>query len=146
MHYKDLVEFNVKEWDGKPFSAIMEDKEDTPLEEEDLECLRGTREPMQVVGYTNGAWVDSHGCDWAHAYRLEDNKDVLKPKRMTNRQLAMWLAKGNGELSGVNYANVFSKWSYPKEEQDDEVSEGIGVRKWGSDEWVKPTTDLLEGC
>lgn len=78
MVYKELKEMTPVEWDGKPFNAIVEDKEDIPLEEEDLECLCGTREPMQVVGYMNGAWVDSHGCDWAHAYRLEDNIKVRK--------------------------------------------------------------------
>lgn len=143
MYYKDLVEFSVKEWDGKPFGAIVEDKEDIPLDEEDLECLCGTREPMQVVGYTNGAWVDSHGCDWAHAYRLEDNKDVLKPKRMTYRQLSWWLAKGNGEWLD-KFNGAASAILYDQAKGDRDVEPGIKVRKWGSEEWIEPNTDLLE--
>lgn len=143
MHYEDLVEFSVKEWDGKPFGAIVEDKEDIPMEEEDLERLCGTREPLQVVGYMNGAWVDSRGCDWAHAYRLEDNKGVHVVMRMTYRQLAMWLSKGKGEF--INKHNGVSiAICYDKGKESQRVEDSIKVRKWGSNEWIEPTTDLLE--
>lgn len=139
MQYKDLKEMNIKDWDGKPFKAYYTDDPGCNIDGQTTE----------ILGYIRGLWLSS--VRWMHVYPVCWNKEKveealnLKSNRMTNRQIAMWLATGNGELSGVNYVTIFSTWSYPKDEQDNEVSEGIIVRKWGSKEWIEPTVDLLEG-
>ena len=72
-----------------------------------------------------------------------------KPKRMTHRQLAMWLAKGNGECSYNNtvyYLSAYGYHCYDMRHANDFVDEHIRVRKWDSEEWIEPTVDLLEDC
>lgn len=142
MQYKDLKEMTVKDWDGQPFYALVEDDPEEEIWGVDDERLDGEVEGFLVSGYCQGRWLVEANKDWSHVYPIEWNK---KPKkRMTNRQLAMWLAKGNGELSSVNLVNSYHFHSYLKSEANDFVYEGILVRKWDSEEWIKPTVDLLE--
>lgn len=59
-------------------------------------------------------------------------------KLVTNKELAMWLAKGNGEIciSGINF-------SYHNYENDYGLVTDILVRKWGDEGWYKPTRQYL---
>lgn len=83
--------------------------------------------------------------DWAFCeYRIKPEEE--KPVRMTNRQLAEWLAKGNGEHSYGEGKNdpAFTYWSYDLEEMNLTIEEEVVIRPWGSDEWVAPTADIYE--
>ena len=80
--------------------------------------------------------------------RYQFIREVLeeKPTLMTNRQLAEWLAKGNGEMSmrkGMGLC-VFPHWVYEKERANDSVPDDFLIRPWDSDEWVVPTVDIYE--
>lgn len=139
MQYKDLKEMTIKEWDGEPFDAYCTDCPDNVL----LEKIN------KVIGYKKGWWLS--GFDWKFVYPVEWNKDKVeealnpKPKRMTNRQLAMWLAKGNGEYIGDHPHCVHQCYPYNNCEANNILGDNYRVRKWDSDEWVEPTVDLLEG-
>ena len=63
---------------------------------------------------------------------------------MTNRQLAEWLAKGNGECSAGNSVSVFSVYSYFSEDADKPVRYDILICRWNDTEWVKPTRAIHE--
>lgn len=67
-------------------------------------------------------------------------------KRMTNRQLAEWLARGNGQYMLVEKIPPMTYFQYDYADEDDEVDAGYDfvIRSWGSDEWVKPTVDIYE--
>lgn len=65
----------------------------------------------------------------------------LKPKPVTNRELACWLSEGNGEVMWAN--NVLSNWNYLTDEEDKALDESLSVRKWGDTEWHKPTREYL---
>ena len=58
---------------------------------------------------------------------------------VTNRELAMWLSKGNGEIC----MNTDIKLTYHQYERDDELVTDILVRKWCDDGWHKPTRQYL---
>lgn len=71
---------------------------------------------------------------------------IEEPVLMTNRQLAEWLAKGNGEMSmrkGMGLC-VFPHRVYEKERANDSVPDDFLIRPWDSDEWVVPTVDIYE--
>lgn len=74
---------------------------------------------------------------------IEEEKD--KPKLMTNRQLAEWLAKGFGEhtYEGEN-SYSYNCWDYHLMLENNSVSDDVRIRSWDSDEWVKPTVDVYE--
>ena len=57
---------------------------------------------------------------------------------VTNRELAMWLSKGNGEICMSDI-----KLTYHLYENDNELVTDILVRKWCDDGWHKPTRQYL---
>lgn len=79
-------------------------------------------------------WVD-------YDFRIKPEE---KPKRMTSRQLAEWIGKGNGEWSAVMLGGTRSDFGYIKGKEDLEVNSDFLIRPWGSDEWVEPTVDIYE--
>lgn len=145
MRYKDLKEMNVKDWDGKPFYAIGIDEADQPIWLCDLDKIDGIEYGYLIRGFRDGKWIDDDDYEWLHAYPIKWNN---KPKkRMTYRQLSKWLAKGNGVLwkSECNHVE-FTSHNYITKYADNEVMDDWKVRKWDSEEWIEPTTDLLEDC
>ena len=68
-------------------------------------------------------------------------------KRMTNRQLAEWLARGNGQLSVTHWTNAHISYDYDKEHANEEVPSSHRIRPWDSDTWIKPTVDIyMKDC
>jgi hypothetical protein len=80
----------------------------------------------------------------------DKNTDKPKYRRMVNRELSEWLAKGNGEIMKSYYSmrdtkfmTVVYPWhQYLVENSDDEVEEGIMIREFGSDEWREPLIEV----
>ena len=60
---------------------------------------------------------------------------------VTYRELARWLAEGNGEAKVMK--TVFIHWTYGETEANDNVGENVSVRKWYDTEWHKPTREYL---
>ena len=62
---------------------------------------------------------------------------------LTNRELAKWLAKGNGEYHTGSYSNwrttIQIDFVYIDNEWSNKVDENIRVRKWEDEEWHRPT-------
>ena len=79
-------------------------------------------------------WVD-------YDFRI---KPEDKPARMTNRQLAEWLAKGFGSWKTRRSPTVYMDISYPIFEENTPVSDSFHIRPWGSDEWIEPTVEIYE--
>ena len=65
-------------------------------------------------------------------------------KRMTFRQLAEWLAKGNGQYTTDDFGRVYVEYDYSKGKENNEVDRRIIIRPWDSEEWVEPTVDIYE--
>lgn len=67
--------------------------------------------------------------------------EIPEPKPVTNRELARWLAEGNGEVMWAN--NVLSNWNYSTDEENKALEESLSVRKWDDTEWHKLTREYL---
>lgn len=63
-------------------------------------------------------------------------------RRATNRELAKWLAQGNGQYQ-VNGSKIWTEHPYDIGQDDDACSKFIKVRKWGDKEWHEPTQECL---
>ena len=74
-----------------------------------------------------------HGCEWALAYLIEEPK---KPRRMTNYELAKWLAQGNGQWRSAGTATIGISYNYGYD--DREVVDGLMIRGWDETEWREP--------
>ena len=82
------------------------------------------------------------GDSWLFLYPYEE-----PPKqRMTNRQLAEWLAKCNGQWKRcMASTGCYTSYSYTEDNGDNGyIDECIVIRTWDSEEWVEPTVDIYE--
>lgn len=70
--------------------------------------------------------------------------EALKPRTIpTNKELAEWCARGNGQVHCVGAANVHTFYSYQNEEDDSPVTGDVRIRKFGDKEWVEPTLEYI---
>ena len=70
------------------------------------------------------------------------------PRRATNRELAKWLAQGNGEFTEgieVSGKGLFTKTTiyYDASLSNNAVNDDVKVRKWDDTEWHEPTVDYM---
>lgn len=75
-----------------------------------------------------------------------DIPEEAKPGRATSRELAKWLAQGNGEWcmkNGTGQIGANTNYGYSKYEENQNVTDGILVRKWEDTEWHEPTVDYM---
>ena len=61
----------------------------------------------------------------------------------TNRELAKWLAQGNGQYRVSGGIRIWTDHPYDIGQDDDACSKFIKARKWGDNEWHKPTREYL---
>ena len=68
--------------------------------------------------------------------------EIPKPRRATMRELAKWLAQGNGEMKvGELVKHYFFEIKYY--EEDFPSYESWKIRKWEDTEWHEPTIDYM---
>ena len=83
---------------------------------------------------------------WKHCAILPDHP---KPRRATNRELARWLAQGNGEwkLEGPvgEEDQCSSDFVYLEINEKYKLDCDVLVRKWSDTEWHEPTVDYMFG-
>lgn len=60
---------------------------------------------------------------------------------VTYRELARWLAEGNGSV--MLSKSVFSNWNYSNDDENKALDKRLTVRKWDDTEWHKPTREYL---
>ena len=72
---------------------------------------------------------------WRHCAEIPE----LNP--VTNRELASWLAKGNGEVKADDV--VYSNWNYYNDKENNPIKDSLLVRKWDDTEWHKQTREYL---
>lgn len=92
----------------------------------------------------NCPFTDEENLCWPHCAILPNPP---KPRRATNRELARWLAQGNGEYKEIitDHECCMTYFYYSDRGRDVELQKGIKVRKWSDTEWHEPTVDYLFG-
>ena len=172
MKYNELKELDIKDWDGSPIEVVycnFDDKKEVRKDHIDLILGKVKVCNYIITGYnkvknnftneTYSYWEINYYKEdntndiyslAIHVYPVEWNRELVKPKRMTNRQLSEWLAKGNGEWMNLktcspnNSAFVSNCYSYNINVENQEVDRDIRVRLIGSVEWIEATVDLIK--
>lgn len=83
--------------------------------------------------------------DISHRLRYIINKYSHEKykRKMTNRELSEWLAKGNGEMKKLRYAiNTSIFHCYKNNTENENVDDDILIRDFGSDEWREPLIEV----
>ena len=75
---------------------------------------------------------------WQHCAEIPE---VQESKPVTHRELARWVAEGNGEIKNEN--SVCPNWNYWVENENKAIYDRLLVRKWDDTEWHKPTREYL---
>ena len=75
---------------------------------------------------------------WRHCAEIPE---VQESKPVTHRELARWVAEGNGEIKNEN--SVCPNWNYWVENENKAIYDRLLVRKWDDTEWHKPTREYL---
>lgn len=98
------------------------------------------------VDWLNPSWDDSR------SYRIKPEEEKPEEEKpVTNRELALWLAQGNGQIyhhddSGFR-TEVKTSHGYHQEEDnfDCNINSNLHckIRKWGETEWVAPTREYM---
>lgn len=81
-------------------------------------------------------------CRYQHCAEIPEPKS----RRATNRELARWLAKGNGQISRVEDGVILTSSSWDYYSADDsfvQEESRIRIRKWDDAEWHAPTADYM---
>ena len=75
---------------------------------------------------------------WQHCAEIPEEQ---KSKPVTYREIARWLANGNGEVKSAN--TIYSNWNYYPESENKSIPNYFSVRKWDDTEWRKLTREYL---
>lgn len=75
--------------------------------------------------------------------RCAEIPEQPNPRRATDRELAKWLAQGNGQFTNVNAAYAWTELDVLKENEDRPCDPEWRIRKWDDDEWHEPTEDYM---
>ena len=75
---------------------------------------------------------------WRHCAEIPS---FPESKPITHRELARWLANGNGEVKSAS--TVYANWNYYPESENKSIPSYFSVRKWDDTEWRKPTREYL---
>jgi hypothetical protein len=107
-----------------------------------LECKRAyvKGKTIQTKNIDN-EWVD---CPFNPGW-LTGLEYRIKPEtktRLTVREVAKWLADGNGEIK-LNSGQISTSWAYVQSVENDPCN--FEIRKWSDSEWHKPTKEYIEG-
>jgi hypothetical protein len=105
------------------------------------EPVHDNAELPEGLHWENSLIDDESETKYVLAWSFKENKriEVLEEKteRFTNRELAMWLAKGNGEVKSPYYLTRchFDYHGYAEKEI---VASDILIRTWDDEEWHEP--------
>lgn len=101
-------------------------------------------EGKQIQYELNGEWYDLDEPNWDSDYNFRIKPEDSKTRRMTFRELARWLAKGNGQYLSQNEFAYDCITGYTIEVDDRELPEAYKIRRWDSSEWIEPTRQVYE--
>ena len=146
MEYKGIKLTEVSE------SQIVDPPKEMFVWDYDPGCLLRADVLAIVNERENGYPVITKTGTYRHCAEIPEEP---KSRRVTNRELSKWLAKGHGEcmnsnsdsysyddLSKANLAS--STYTYSGiSEANKKVPFYVRVRKWDDDEWHEPTVDYM---
>ena len=75
---------------------------------------------------------------WRHCAEIPS---FPESKPITHRELARWLANGNGEVKSA--FTVYANLNYYPDSENKSIPNYFSVRKWDDTEWRKPTREYL---
>lgn len=98
--------------------------------------------PDDVVCFVPGRYYPAVAMGGQFDYCAEIPEEP-KPRRATNKELAKWLAQGNGLCTHCSGASVWTDSELDEDSLSDECNPDWRIRKWDDEEWHQPTADYM---
>lgn len=134
MQYKgiELKEITSKAEDFQPHKMLCwSDKATCPLEEYVVAIVKRSDDMLFITDHSI----------WSHGAEIPEEP---RSRRATNRELARWLAQGNGECTPDNPVNGYTYTSYQYCSCDgDSPVDDFRVRNWEDSDWHEPTARYM---
>lgn len=105
-------------------------------------CKLAYSEGKQIQILYKGDWIDCYDPEWVDDVEYRIKPEEPKSRRMTYRELAEWLAKGNGQAKAGRCAITQLIYSNFDKIDNMEIPEEYKIRRWNSNEWIEPTYDI----
>ena len=105
--------------------------------DDDESVWRGKVSVCAIVGHREYPVISACGY-YNHCAEIPT---VTESELVTYRELARWLAKGNGEVNNAN--TICQNWNYWYDQENCIVKNSLSVRKWDETGWHKPTREYL---
>ena len=100
----------------------------------------GTREyVIAFIPRSDSSLVVTDHSTWLHMALLPEG---LAPRKATYRELAKWLAQGNGEMTCDEGNTIYTTLTYT--ENRSVAITAARVRKWDDTEWHEPDVSYME--
>ena len=111
---------------------VIDEADDTPIKKKVAAIL--------ATGYNHNV-VATDETFWQSCFRIPEKP---APCRATNRELAKWLAQGNGEWHGYGTPPVTEiGFGYEVGKDGDILDDAVKVRKWEDTEWHEPDVEYM---
>lgn len=111
-----------------------------------IKVLNAYKEGKKIEGRKKAtpwsAWYCLSTPTWnfnVYEYRISENSEVKNNvRKMTNKELAEWLAKGNGQFKNGNFGSIKTVLVYTPREENTMVDNTCLIRAWNEDTWHEP--------
>ena len=132
MKYKDveLVEVTEPQLFNQPKPMLVWDSD------EECPCVLNV---CAIVNREDNRVITERSA-WRHCAEIPE--EPKKKKLATYRELARWLAEGNGEMKAGSEL-AYTHMNYNLIRANSEADSTAKVRKWEDTEWVAPTREYL---
>lgn len=136
--YKDLEDMQTAHVANLPKKMLLWDDDGEPPKERVVTTIAIDNEgnAFAIARPEKGTGV----IIWPHFAEIPEKP---APRRATNRELARWLAQGNGQRMDKYDKYVHILFNYNACDENEPVSDEYLVRKWDDTEWHAPTIDYM---
>lgn len=132
----ELEEVTEPQIFDEPKKCMVWDDTYTECEERNVVAVARIMDNKMTVA------LDDYGSVWKHCVNIPEKSEL---RRVTNRELAKWLAQGNGEWCNIRTStSICSNYSYCYNDSNNLLTDTIRVRKWDDTEWHEPTVDYMD--
>ncbi len=147
---EDKYYLSVNETNYLEFTILKDRTNDTIYSGTRKECERMMKIIADKFKYED--YRKGNSCRARLRYAINKYSHVKYKRRMTNRELSEYLAKGKGEMtndygyfSTVEFKfilTVCASYNYVEGTENKEVGSSIRIRDFGSDEWREPLIEV----
>lgn len=153
-----LIELVNKVEDRSQVYEFLDDDDSFPFEDTsgtpwrfvyydpNYDCKIAFAEGKNIEVRDGDNWIPATSPCWSDEYEYRIKPEESDNKRMTYRQLAEWLAKGNGQYRTERSigANSMTSLAVYTPNENKEINYVWEIRRWNSDEWIKPTVAVYK--